>query len=282
MLQNERQIKGPGNNERVRTKKAGKVKYLSLCLLLALGLSFFLTPLLAEQAYLIHAGGGQEILSGKTGLLQAVYSLKKAFTGSKYIVFVEDKEALGYRFVENQETDFLNEVYFPDLMGRVVIPSIGTHSVLYDEAENFLRLLDWGSGMVPISYGDSDRYLDSIYIHRVLTKTSGSLYLDEMQVGDPFYVDNYLNGKRFIYRATEVELVEEGEYMERHPYYLGQYNYERMTGDKMLLVTCAPYIYGVSAYRILVAGDLVQEVDIPADDPLYLRYRADHPEDFEG
>ena len=206
--------------------------------------------------------------------LQIFQKLPSAFSGTDQIKFTSEPED-ALVFVDNDLDDEFEERVIPGDMGRIVIPSIGTNSPLFVDTASFLMLLDWGSGLVPISIGESEEYIDSVYIHRVLSETTGVMYMQELKEGDPFYVDNYLTGIRYIYHIDRVETISREKYYERHPYYGENYNYGPMLGTEMVLVTCGPLIYGADDERILAYSSTSSDkvVQIPEDDPGYMRYK---------
>lgn len=190
-------------------------------------------------------------------------------------------------FVDNDADNDFVQITFDNVMGRVAIPSIGTISPLYsvnmDQSVN-LQLVgpriwewDWGSGILPLAAGEAldvdYEYIDSIYMHRVLTKTTGALYLDQLKPGDPFYVDNFTIGKRIFYHVQETKIVPVEEFWEEHSYF-GVWDYGKMLSPYMLLVTCHPFIYDASNERVVVLAEATGETrDIPEDAIGYQDYK---------
>jgi LPXTG-site transpeptidase (sortase) family protein len=204
----------------------------------------------------------------------ALRQLSEAFTGSSHIKFTQ-AAADAPRFVDNSLDDDFEEKPFPSIMGRVVVPAIGMDSPLFPYSLAFESVLAWGSGIVPLSKGETSDYIDSIYIHRVLSVTTGGFYMDELKEGDSFYVDNFRTGLRYFYKIDHVDFVTREEYYERHPYYGSDYEYGPMLGKEILLVTCDPLIYAMETNRILVYASTSEDMvrQLPEDDPYYQRYR---------
>lgn len=248
-------------------KREHNLPRLALILML---LGLFLSSALLPLPLMAEGREDSEIVS----YLSALRQLPRAFTGSSHIKFIRVAEDAP-RFVDNSLDDDFEEKPFPSIMGRVVVPAIGMNSPLFPYSLAFESVLAWGSGIVPLSKGDSSDYIDSIYIHRVLSVKTGGFYMEELKEGDSFYIDNFRTGLRYTYKIDHVDFVTREEYYERHPYYGSDYEYGPMLGKEILLVTCDPRIYAVETHRILVYASTSEEMvkPLPEDDPYYLRYR---------
>ena len=111
--------------------------------------------------------------------------------------------------------------------------------------------------------------------HRCLTKDGGMFYVHEMKEGDPFWIDNYLDGKRYCYQTRVIKEIPDNELSQ---YLVVSDGEEVVKGNSVVLDTCGPLKYNASEIRILVYGELVKTLDIPAEDPYFQRYKSEHPE----
>lgn len=212
----------------------------------------------------------------------------------------------------------------PPQMGRLVIPKIGVDGRMC--VSNDYTELDYATkiGFGILNYSNEPDLLSdldeegqtNILGHRVLSRTHGLYYLNEMEVGDSFYIDDYRSGKRYYYHVGKTEhLVGEEldtryatsppdgyeDYNNNLPantmpispldfeLYRRTYNIEDvdgkatfmeppLEGNSVMLIVCDPLIFYSSENRILVWGKVVESEDIPADDPHYARYRGENPD----
>lgn len=203
-------------------------------------------------------------------------ALLENLTAAPYdqLTFLPDRVSGQVRFVDNAADVATAAPFDARTIGRLVIPSIGTDSPLFNYSGDMATLMNWGSGIVPLYDQAQEIFNNSIYIHRVLTKTGGALYLDTLKPGDPFYVDIYSIGYRYYYQVQDLSILTEEAYYAVFPYAGSDYQYGALLGQEMLLVTCHPFIYGDSSERILVRGYVAADkaVEIPADDPYYQKY----------
>lgn len=199
----------------------------------------------------------------------ALHKTSLGLAAQDNIEFVEDK---GERptFVDNALTFEYVEKQHPTTMGRLVIPSIGTNGPLCADSTD--DTLYYGFGIVPFMKDMSEEGLNVILGHRVLTKEAGMLYMGEMQENDPFYIDDYRIGKRYIYNTRINENVTEETYLTRFV----TDGYEPLPGQISMLVTCDPFVYAASERRILVYGEVTSIIDIPEDDAFYIRYKTEN------
>lgn len=139
-------------------------------------------------------------------------------------------------------------------VGRLIIPRIG---VDIPTANSVLEALRFGVGIHPDYPGINDPGTTLIFGHRFLTKGRDFNQLDKMQVGDEFYLDYNVDGKRHVYRVFDVKYIQLPELYERV-----NDTFEQKT---VMLITCHPPVYGASNERILVYAEelMDQMVDIP-------------------
>ncbi|MDO5016369.1 MAG: sortase [Eubacteriales bacterium] len=193
----------------------------------------------------------------KIQLLDAAHGPGKVTPGQGALAFIDTNQ--DYEYTEQQHVATI---------GRLVIPSIGTNGPVADVATD--DSLYYGFGVVDFMPKLDEDGMSVILGHRVLTTEAGMMYMDQMKEGDPYYIDDYVNGKRYIYTTRIVENVTEEEYFLRFD------PAGRFEGRSTMLVTCDPLIYDESERRILVYGALTDTEDIPADDAFYNRYKTEN------
>lgn len=268
-----------------RTKKTSKAVPVILSLVLLLAIASTLVLVLKPKGiaadelayrentnqYRTLAGNIQkEIVRQHEGLKR----IGNAFVGTESVKLssagngLEEPNPKGLPFVDNDVAYDYVEQQDIRTMGRLVIPSIGTNGPLADVAND--QSLYYGFGIVDFMPDMSDQGMNVILGHRCLTQEAGMMYMEEMKEGDPFYIDDYRIGKRYIYHTKINENVTEEEYFQRFiPEGI-------LPGQSSMLVTCDPMIYNVSDRRILVYGSLTEIIDIPESDEFYQRYLSEH------
>lgn len=206
----------------------------------------------------------------------SLVTLPDAFSGYQKIQLLDAAHGPGNAtpaqgvpsFIDTNEDYEYTEQQYANTIGRLVIPSIGTNGPVADVATN--DSLYYGFGVVDFMPNLDEDGMCVILGHRVLTTEAGMMYMDQMKEGDPYYIDDYVNGKRYIYTTRIVENVTEEEYFLRFD------PAGRFEGRSTLLVTCDPLIYDESERRILVYGALTDTEDIPVDDAFYARYKTEN------
>ncbi|KAB8292778.1 class C sortase [Bifidobacterium avesanii] len=134
------------------------------------------------------------------------------------------------------------------VMGSIVIPKISVDLPIYHGTSE--RVLASGSGhlygsSLPVGGADTHAVLTG---HRGLVEALMFTRLDEMQVGDYFYVK--VMGETLGYKVDRITVIEPDDTSQL----------KIVPGeDRVTLMTCTPY--GVNTHRLLVSG--VRE-DIPA------------------
>lgn len=199
---------------------------------------------------------------------RALSAIAGAFAGTENMQFYPEEPTSP--FVDNAEDEKFTEVWDALTVGRLVIPSIGSNGPLASEATNETLLT--GFGIFSAMKDMSEQGQTVILGHRCLTKTTSMFYMEEMEEGHPFYVDDYRIGRRYIYQAKFKEEIAEADLPAKASPADG---YEVVKGQSCMLDTCTPRIYADSSHRILVYGTLIKITDIPRDDQFYQRYLSE-------
>lgn len=273
--------------QRRKNKRGVLPVVLSLCLvLLLLGAAFFL---LRSRGVLFSAKAnpqqelalrertnrfrvaGRGLQSSASRLYNGVRQIGSAAVGSDQIKFFDERPA--NPFVDNDEDWNFVEQQDPSNMGRVVIPGIGSNGPMAADATE--ATLYYGFGFWPNMKNFDEEGQSVVLAHRCLTKNGSMFYVHEMKEGDPFWIDNYLDGKRYCYQVRVIKEIPEEE--------LGNYlvvsdGEEVVKGNSVVLDTCGPLKYNASEVRILVYGEVVNTLDIPEDDPYFQRYKSENPQ----
>lgn len=273
--------------QRRKNKRGVLPVVLSLCLvLLLLGAAFFL---LRSRGVLFSAKAnpqqelalrertnrfrvaGRGLQSSASRLYNGVRQIGSAAVGSDLIKFFDERPA--NPFVDNDEDWNFVEQQDPSNMGRVVIPGIGSNGPMAAEATD--ESLYYGFGFWPNMKNFDEDGQSVVLAHRCLTKNGSMFYVHEMKEGDPFWIDNYLDGKRYCYQVRVIKEIPEEE--------LGNYlvvsdGEEVVKGNSVVLDTCGPLKYNASEVRMLVYGEVVNTLDIPEDDPYFQRYKSENPQ----
>ena len=275
-------------DEQRKNKKRGVLPVvLSLCLVLVLlGAAFFF---LRSRGVLFSAKAnpqqelalrertnrfrvaGRGLQSSASRLYNGVRQIGSAAVGSDQIKFFDERPA--NPFVDNDEDWNFVEQQDPSNMGRVVIPGIGSNGPMAADATE--ATLYYGFGFWPNMKNFDEEGQSVVLAHRCLTKNGSMFYVHEMKEGDPFWIDNYLDGKRYCYQVRVIKEIPEEE--------LGNYlvvsdGEEVVKGNSVVLDTCGPLKYNASEVRILVYGEVVNTLDIPEDDPYFQRYKSENPQ----
>lgn len=203
------------------------------------------------------------------GLSKGWDQLLSAFTGTDQIQFIP--ELPENHFVDTDVDYNYVQGEHPTNIGRLYIPSIGTAGPLSSECTD--ETLYYGFGIFPDMKDMSEQGQTVILGHRILTKEAGMYFMDTMKEKDPFFIDDFRNGKRYCYQTRIHDVIPEDDLTARVAPADG---YEKVKGQSCLLVTCDPLIYASSERRILIYGELVNTIDIPQDDPFYKLYREQH------
>lgn len=269
------QAPAPARRAKQQKSKALPI-VLSLILVVALGLGAFVllrgslggnsvAALEARERTNSYRLAGNEAQSSILSAHLALARLSEATAGQDAIAFTKIPEN-PVQFIDNDEDFDFEPRQAYDTMGRLVIPSIGVSAPMSRDGSQEPNLY-WGTGIVPFMPQPGEDGMSVILGHRVLNKTTGLLYLDEMQKDDPFYIDDFSTGTRYHYNVRIVDNVTEEDYFER-------FNPDGPSGMKQstMLVVCEPFIYNVSERRILVYGELTSTSEVPEDDPYYQRY----------
>ncbi len=273
--------------QRRKNKRGVLPVVLSLCLvLLLLGAAFFL---LRSRGVLFSAKAnpqqelalrertnrfrvaGRGLQSSASRLYNGVRQIGSAAVGSDQIKFFDERPA--NPFVDNDEDWNFVEQQDPSNIGRVVIPGIGSNGPMAADATE--ATLYYGFGFWPNMKNFDEEGQSVVLAHRCLTKNGSMFYVHEMKEGDPFWIDNYLDGKRYCYQVRVIKEIPEEE--------LGNYlvvsdGEEVVKGNSVVLDTCGPLKYNASEVRILVYGEVVNTLDIPEDDPYFQRYKSENPQ----
>ena len=145
------------------------------------------------------------------------------------------------------------------VMGSIRIPRISVNLPILHGTST--QVLEQGAGhlygtSLPAGSADSHAVITG---HRGLVQTLMFTRLDEMQVGDVFYID--VMGHTFGYRVDRISVIDPNDS-----------SLLRVTPgeDRVTLMTCTPY--GVNTHRLLVSGvranipqDIPAEQDAPRD-----------------
>lgn len=273
--------------QRRKNKRGVLPVVLSLCLVLVLlGAAFFI---LRSRGVLFSAKAnpqqelalrertnrfrvaGRGLQSSASRLYNGVRQIGSAAVGSDQIKFFDERPA--NPFVDNDEDWNFVEQQDPSNMGRVVIPGIGSNGPMAADATE--ATLYYGFGFWPNMKNFDEEGQSVVLAHRCLTKNGSMFYVHEMKEGDPFWIDNYLDGKRYCYQVRVIKEIPEEE--------LGNYlvvsdGEEVVKGNSVVLDTCGPLKYNASEVRILVYGEVVNTLDIPEDDPYFQRYKSENPQ----
>lgn len=147
------------------------------------------------------------------------------------------------------------------LMGTVEIPKIETQVPIYHGSEG--RVLQIGAGHMEgssLPVGGKDTHA-VIAAHTGLAAAELFTRLDQLELGDVFYIDVLKN--RMCYQVTAIETVlpTDMEYLAIEP-----------GGDLVTLVTCTPP--GINSHRLLVTGRRTESdsVAIQGIRPDYWKY----------
>lgn len=135
------------------------------------------------------------------------------------------------------------------IMGSIEIPKINVKLPIYHGTEE--EILTNGIGhlkesSLPIGSENSHGVLTG---HRGLPNAQLFTRLDELKVGDVFWVNTC--GEQIVFHVSEIQVVrpEEVEVLEIQP------------GRQLVsLVTCTPY--GINTHRLVVTGELYEEVSV--------------------
>lgn len=163
-------------------------------------------------------------------------------TGSKTPIALSDKQ---YQSALNMDGD--------GLIGSIRVPKIDVDlPIRHGTTQDILAL---GAGhMYGTSLPVGGRSTHSVIsAHRGLPKAALFTRLDEMRVGDPFYV--HVAGRTLGYKVTRIDVIRPDQFQKL-----------LITPDKDLvtLMTCTPY--GVNTHRLLVTGTRATiGKDIPAE-----------------
>lgn len=207
-------------------------------------------------------------------LVQAYELLKTSFrggAGADLLALHPDADASV--FVDNDKDWIFEETRHGSNQGRIGIPSIGTHAPLALEMGEPALL--WGFCHITNPTWMDQEGQTTVLGHRILTKPSGMYFAEQVKEKDPFFIDDYLTGKRYVYSTRKIEYL---------PVYGNEdvvtevaYNIGRkapVDGKSALVITCHPLFYNSSDERILIYGKQVNVLDIPEDDKYYLEYKT--------
>lgn len=155
----------------------------------------------------------------------------------------------GYALPDNY-MEVLN-INHDSVMGYVEIPKIGVYLPIYHGTSE--QTLENGAGHIAESYlpiGGKNRH-SIISAHRGLPSAELFTRLDEMEIGDVFYI--HVLDATLAYEVNRIDVIEPS-------------NLELLSPDKdmdlVTLLTCTPY--GVNTHRLLVRGSR-----IPYDENVY-------------
>lgn len=155
----------------------------------------------------------------------------------------------GYALPDNY-MEVLN-INHDSVMGYVEIPKIGVYLPIFHGTSE--QTLENGAGHIAESYlpiGGKNRH-SIISAHRGLPSAELFTRLDEMEIGDVFYI--HVLDATLAYEVNRIDVIEPS-------------NLELLSPDKdmdlVTLLTCTPY--GVNTHRLLVRGSR-----IPYDENVY-------------
>lgn len=199
-------------------------------------------------------------------LYQSIRKIAAAFTGTDQMSFSKTPEKNLY--VDNSQDDHYFETPL-GAFGRMIVPEIGTNAPLYNDSYSTEVLetnLYYGVGL----YADDNNVVYALG-HRFTTKATGMYHAHHMKVGDPFFLDDYKNGIRYVYVTESLDHPTEAE-INSQAYYVPA----PFPSEYVVLITCDPLIYNASDYRIAVKGKYLGPKAIPEDDESFNRYLSDN------
>lgn len=137
------------------------------------------------------------------------------------------------------------------VMGAIKIPKIGVNLPIYHGTSN--QALERGAGhlygtSLPVGGTDTHAVITG---HRGMVSALMFTRLDEMKLGDPFYVD--VMGEELGYVVDRITVIEPDDTSQLR-IVPGE--------DRVTLMTCTPY--GINTHRLLVSG---HRVEVPNDVP---------------
>lgn len=248
----------PSRRPAAKPKKAGASRWVLILLdvlivaIIAVALYFFLKPKLDEKnADQLQ----QEILKEMNDKHQAVQvEVDKEFGK----VQGERMENFGgVDFVDNDQDYDDNAKVSLTYVGRLVIPKINVVTPLSEDttAAALLPALRFGVGMLHAPLTEPG--LTTIWGHRFLTKGRDFNRLDEVQVGDQFYIDYMPTGERYYYTVYQTDIIPWQDLEGRVSEYFED--------NRVVLITCHPPVYNEQNERIMVYAkpDLDKTTKIP-------------------
>lgn len=246
-----------GKKHKKGSKKGGKVSrwiliLLDLLIVVIIGLAiyFLVKPKIDEK----NALDLQNTLRDKLRKERQVVNIEvpKGFGA----VAGEDYENInGVRYVDNDQ-DNVGDTVSLTYVGLLTIPRIGVSIPVSNVADN--NSLRFGVAIHQDFAGINDPGLTSIFGHRFLTKGRDFNRLDEVGVGDQFYLDYNEDGKRHTYEVDQRDIIPQAEILQRVE------DASFLEKDKhVMLITCHPLQYGNSTERILVYGKEIKTEPIP-------------------
>lgn len=157
----------------------------------------------------------------------------------------------GYVLPDNYE-DVLN-IDGDGVMGEIEIPKIDVDLPIYHGTSE--KVLEKGAGhleMTALPIGGENRH-SVISAHRGLPSAELFTRLDEMEIGDKFYI--HVLDQTLAYEVDQIEVIEPEELSLLQP---------EKGRDLVTLLTCTPY--AVNTHRLLVRGTRVPyEKTLPED-----------------
>lgn len=171
----------------------------------------------------------------------------------------EEASIYNEKRADNERCDYYEDILKIDqtgVIGCISIPKLDLSMNIYHSAD--MEILMKGIGHIP----ESSFPVPGRTVHAVLSGHTGLPTmtafddLDQMEIGDIFYID-VLN-KRCTYRVDQIEVVLPEECSEHLLMEDGKV--------QVTLLTCTPY--GVNTHRLLVKGSFVEEdiLDIEPED----------------
>lgn len=142
-------------------------------------------------------------------------------------------------------------------IGRLHIESVEIDTLIAADHSNFSLRYSAGHATDSAQIGTPGQAV--IYGHNFFDRTRVFSRLNEVKVGDRFYIDLLAGNRRLNYKVTRAEKIPAAELEARV--------FEKTNENRVLLVTCSTeYQNGIPLNRILVYGELIGTEPIPMKD----------------
>lgn len=166
--------------------------------------------------------------------------------------FAGETPEIGFEFEEPDPATLPDEVTL-QYVGRLVIPKISLITPVANDVS--YQSLRFGVGIHPQSAPLTDVGKTSIFGHRYISKGRDFNRANELEVGDKFYIDYNVDGKRHFYEVFQVDYIQAKEIEARF--------LEPFQENVIMFVTCHPATYGDFSQRLLIYSKPTHSEPIP-------------------